>query len=284
MCECDCENKTQIVLETGRLTGGKKRHCGCRKIRRTRDMINLPEEYYIKTKECVQCGNDKKYSEYYFQECFDKDDNITYIFHTICITCSKENAKNRILNNRESHLEALKKNNKRENIMLNKRAYSKKQKESGYYSDYINKPEVKARKYGARRRLKNHKVTPKEWISCKEYFKDDDGDYCCAYCGLKIQDHYRIYAGELQKIDLHKEHKNDNGSIFLDNCIPSCGSCNDKKWSFDFDDFYNETNPNYTKERYDKIIKWTTEDYKLYIISKHLKMLNEWLSNNNIKL
>lgn len=121
-----------------------------------------------------------------------------------------------------------------------------------------------------RQQNKNHIISKKEWIACKEYFKDEDDDYCCAYCGLKIQNHFRIYAGKIQYIDLHKEHVDDNGSRYLDNCVPSCQSCNTSKLKSDFNKWYNKNNPNYTKERYDKITKWTTEDYK-----KHFEGVRE---------
>jgi len=110
------------------------------------------------------------------------------------------------------------------------------------------------------RQHKNHNITKGEWESCKKYF-----DYKCAYCGFPIEDHYRIYAGKLQKIDLHKEHVDHEGSSDLSNCVPSCKTCNDFKHKFELDEWYNKYNINYTKERYDKIIKWITEDYEQYI-------------------
>lgn len=122
----------------------------------------------------------------------------------------------------------------------------------------------KSKKYNKKRLNKKHIISNKEWIACKEYFKDKDGDYCCAYCGLKIQHHTRIYAGKLQKIDLHKEHVDDNGSQYLNNCVPSCQTCNTNKFQSTLDEWYNEDNPHFTHERYNKIIIWITEDHKEY--------------------
>lgn len=255
LVECDCENKTQLVIETGRLVSGKKRHCGCRKERKTRDKINLPEEYYIKTKECVQCGKDKKYAEYYFQECFDKDNNITYIFHTICIECSKENAKNRILNNRESHLESLRKNNKRENIKINKRLHSKKQREEGYQAQYQKDNPDKIREYA--RKHRNHDITTKEWESCLKFF-----EYKCAYCGISMNESKQKF-----KEKLHKEHVDHEGYNDIRNAVPACKSCNDKKWQFDMEEWFREQSF-FTEDRLQKIIQWTTEEYKKYIEEK----------------
>lgn len=59
-----------------------------------------------------------------------------------------------------------------------------------------------------------------------------------------------------------------DGSNKLDNCIPACKSCNSHKWKFDFSKWYNENNPNYNQERFDKIQKWLNEDYKKYLDSK----------------
>jgi len=260
LCECDCKDKTQLIIETARLVRGLKTHCGCRKERKDWNKVEIPKEYINKKKICNHCGEEKYYSEYYFKEGFDLEGNPIYLFNARCIECDIKLARIRTINHRDEHLEALKKNNQRENIKMNKRAYSKKQKESGYYAEYLQKQEVKDRHYSARRASKNHRISKEEWIACKEYFNNS-----CAYCGLPIEKHYRIYAGKLQKIDLHKEHMDDEGSIYLDNCIPSCGDCNDKKWKFTLDEWYNENNPDFTQERYDKIMKWINEDHKLYI-------------------
>ncbi len=46
------------------------------------------------------------------------------------------------------------------------------------------------------KRKKKHRLSKQEWKSCKEYFNNE-----CAYCGLPIEEHFRKYAGKLQKID-----------------------------------------------------------------------------------
>ena len=104
----------------------------------------------------------------------------------------------------------------------------------------------------------SHNITKKEWEYCKQYF-----NYECAYCGLPLSEHYRKYKGERIKSDFHKEHVDHNGTNDLSNCIPSCTSCNSQKWKFELDTFYNESNGNYTQERYDKIKQWLNEDYKV---------------------
>jgi len=149
------------------------------------------------------------------------------------------------------------------------RKSAKKKRERGYYKEYYSRPEVKERKYGSKHR--DHDITEAEWIHCKDYFKDNDGDWCCAYCGKKAQNNIikrYIDGGEkLITIDLHKEHNDDEGANDLRNCLPACQSCNSNKWTFDFEDWYRQQEF-FNQDRYDKIIKWTTEDYKLYIENK----------------
>jgi len=103
-----------------------------------------------------------------------------------------------------------------------------------------------------------HKIINKEWESCKEYFNNE-----CAYCGMTLAEHLKIH-----KQQLHKEHKDYDGSNDLSNCVPSCRSCNSSKHDKIFDNWYNESNPNYTEVRYNKIHKWITEDYKPYLVNK----------------
>lgn len=142
------------------------------------------------------------------------------------------------------------------------KVHSKTQKKSGYYSEYIKRDEVKARQYSSRH--SDHKINATEWVSCKDYFKDNDGDWSCAYCGKKIQDHFRMFAGELQSIDFHREHLDPDGANDLSNCIPSCGDCNSSKWTFEFEDWYGKQ-IFFTQIRYSKIIQWIIKDYNEYI-------------------
>ena len=73
-----------------------------------------------------------------------------------------------------------------------------------------------------------------------------------------------MYNGKLVSSDFHKEHKDDKGANDIRNCIPSCRDCNCSKWSFEFEEWYKEKDF-FDEERYNKIIQWTTNDYKLYI-------------------
>lgn len=106
---------------------------------------------------------------------------------------------------------------------------------------------------------KMHTLTKNEWENCKKYF-----NYRCAYCGLPIEEHYVAYKGKLRWNDFHKEHAINDGNDDLSNCLPSCRMCNSEKHTDDFDIWYNESNPKYDQERFNKIIQWLTEDYKKY--------------------
>lgn len=123
--------------------------------------------------------------------------------------------------------------------------------------DELHKEERK--QYNENRFLhKNHEITPNEWEACKKY-----SDYRCAYCGMPLELHYEIVG-----TDFHKEHNDSNGSNLLDNCIPSCASCNYKKWKHEFEVWYNEDNTVFNQEYLDKINQWKTFEYKLYIEPK----------------
>ena len=117
----------------------------------------------------------------------------------------------------------------------------------------------KISQYNKNRLHKNHKINTKEWTSCKDYFKNENGEWCCAYCGKLFKDHYRIYAGKLKKIDLHKEHVDDKGNNDLSNCVPACLNCNSSKHTYILEFWYNENHPNFTQARLDKINKWLDE-------------------------
>jgi hypothetical protein len=85
-----------------------------------------------------------------------------------------------------------------------------------------------------------------------------------------VKDHF-VRRNEVWKwMDLHKEHVDDEGSIYLDNCVPCCQSCNSSKGNFKLEDWYNANSNRlaegiFSAERLNKIYKWINEDYKIYI-------------------
>lgn len=136
-----------------------------------------------------------------------------------------------------------------------------------YQTEYQKKNPDKMRRYRINKRLHStHDINNNEWEACKFYF-----NHRCAYCGLAIEDHYNIYAKKLRWEDLQQEHVIHKGGNELTNCIPSCKSCNDKKWEYDLDEWYNINNIKFVQERYNKIIKWLMEDCFKYIAKKKPK-------------
>lgn len=147
------------------------------------------------------------------------------------------------------------------------RQRAQKARDRGYYRNYYQRPEVKARDYsGKRMKNKKHLITDVEWTNCKEYF-----DNRCAYCGLPIEEHLVKYRGVLKLQDLHKEHVVENGKNDLSNCVPSCQVCNSRKNIKSLNNWYNINNISYTYERYYKIYIWLRYDYKKYIKQKKIK-------------
>lgn len=138
-----------------------------------------------------------------------------------------------------------------------------------YQLDYQRKYPEKMYEYAKNRIAhKKHNITKKEWLACLKYF-----NHRCAYCGLPMEDHYNMYLGKLRWENLQKEHVDHEGENDITNCVPSCKSCNDRKWKYIFDEWYSKNNPNYTEERYNKIIKWLIEDCFKYIEEKKIQLI-----------
>lgn len=124
---------------------------------------------------------------------------------------------------------------------------------------YDNHPE-KIKEYSDKHKQKEHKISKKEWLSCKLYFEN-----MCAYCGLPLSEHYYTRKGIKKLGDFHREHKDSEGANDLSNCIPACGSCNSSKHSSTFEEWYIPNNPIFSQDRLDIINKWLNEGYKEYI-------------------
>lgn len=238
-------------------------------------VANKRENNNIIERQCTQCQEWKpETTEYYYMHNKSKPEKG---FQPECKKCAiKRASKNRIDNIeiRKAYDKQRYLNDPNYFYTMNKKDFEER---SDFYKNFMTAWRRdnldKVNQYSLNHRQhKKHNITNEQWIACKEYFKDEDGNYCCAYCGLRIQDHNRMYAGKIQYIDLHKEHIDDDGSNELDNCIPSCQSCNSSKREYEFEEWYNSNNDRrggevFTQERLDKIIKWTTEDYKQYLKS-----------------
>jgi 5-methylcytosine-specific restriction endonuclease McrA len=142
-------------------------------------------------------------------------------------------------------------------IKMRVRRSKSREKDRTYLRTWQINNSEKCEKYNQNRKKKNHDISKIEWEKCKQYF-----DYKCAYCGLDIKENYKNINNKIKLIDFSKEHPYNNEDNNLSNCIPSCQSCNSKKWKYNLDEWYNSNNIIYSPEKYEKIIQWISEDYK----------------------
>jgi len=209
-------------------------------------------------KTCTKCNKEKELSEFYSQNKKNKD-GLDYIYYDpACKECRTKNSWKRIKDNWEEY-----KAYHLSHYHEGKWAYAQKQnsinrRENGEYSKWQKESKEKLKVYAEKRKSKKHKISNVEWENCKKYF-----DYQCAYCGISLENQ-RLKFGK----DFHKEHVENDGKNDLSNCIPSCTSCNTSKNVSALEDWYNSGNPNFSENRYDKIILWLLDDCFLYI-SEH---------------
>lgn len=178
---------------------------------------------------------------------------------TYCKPCASRKADEWQKNNHDKMLIHFDKENKKPSKIKIKRELSKKRRLRGEDRKWQQNNKDKVRAYNQKYGDKRHKITKEEWRSCKNYF-----DNQCAYCGLPLSEHFIQFKRKTILGDFHKEHITDKGSPFLDNCIPSCKSCNSSKWKFDMEEWYLDQ-PFFKQERLNKINKWRYEDYKGFI-------------------
>lgn len=199
-------------------------------------------------KQCSKCLETKELTEFYFNKSTNKKGEIKISYHNLCKDCTKEKNKKWAKENYDKVLLANRKFNKTPKGKQRLKDGSKKWRESGKQKEYQQANKDKLKKY--QKNHEDHKITSEEWEACLDYF-----DWACAYCGFTYDQHIEEHGQQL-----HKEHVIHNGSNFIENCVPSCKNCNSQKHDKEFNDFYNEDNPNYSKRRLNKIIKWTTKD------------------------
>jgi hypothetical protein len=154
----------------------------------------------------------------------------------------------------ESHAISCRKNRTRPEVKEKERERKRGENHRQLQKQWRKENKDKLKGYQEQRKNKNHKISKKEWNACLKYFSHQ-----CAYCGMTEKEHKNKYNQQL-----HKEHVIYNGSNFLDNCVPSCKSCNSLKNTIDLDVWYKEQ-PFFSEVRLNKINKWLSEDYKQYI-------------------
>ncbi len=212
-------------------------------------------------KKCTACGEIKELNQFYSQKKFSKKKGEYLYYLPECKDCTIERSLRWQKENPEKRKAYLKIQNKQRREEI--REFKKKNKEQIIESqrEWKRNNKDKIREYNQFREMnKKHTITKEEWENCKNYF-----NYRCAYCGLAVEEHFRLHYGEMKQFDLHKEHVDHTGANDLSNCIPSCQSCNSSKHDFELKDWYNKNNENFSQERLNKILKWLNDDYKKYI-------------------
>lgn len=244
----------------------------------------MSKKQYIKYKDCHKTINGIEYKM--CKECFNwfemNEENFKVQpsqkdgYSQRCRECQEKYNHNNYMKNREKRIEASKKwrlehpdkveeywrrqNDKKDpDRILYKRHAAKLSRDRGHVKRWWNEHPERVKYYQEKRQHKNHKINKNEWENCKKYF-----NYECAYCGLPLSEHCFTRKGETKLCDFHKEHVDHQGLDDLSNCVPACLNCNSCKWEFPLEMWYNENNERYLQKRYDKIIKWITEDYKQY--------------------
>lgn len=204
----------------------------------------------MEKKVCKWCEEERALTEFYSQK-KKKADGTGYIYYRPdCKECTNKNAKKWRYNNPEAYDRSqMKWLQSEKGIESNKRRQQRRRDNGNYYKW------LKDSGYKYDRSHKEHEISIEEWESCKSYF-----NYSCAYCGLTEREHQ-----ELHNQQLHKEHVNHEGSNRLDNCVPSCKTCNSSKHTFEFEHWYKERSGSYSEERFQKINDWLNNDYKKYI-------------------
>jgi hypothetical protein len=214
------------------------------------DSIRYKEINGVKCKICLEC---EEYfpmtNEYFYKNNSNKKDGL----NTYCIPCVFKRAQKWVDDHPKKYKEQKlrKVANKTDIQRQRSRDAAKKNREEGYTKRYQQEHKDKIHKYNKDRQThKQHDITDQEWFDCLDFFNNT-----CAYCGLSERDQVKLYGEQF-----HKEHVDHNGSNYIDNCVPSCTSCNTSKHTFGFNEWYNENNSIFTKRRYNKIVHWMTKE------------------------
>lgn len=214
-------------------------------------------EVDLRTKQCSICMEVKEIKEFYKQNKINKSGENYVYYNPECKKCSIKRSQKRNEENKENYLSYLKEYRieylRRPEVKKMEREKHRKLRKRGVLRKWQNNNPEKIKSYSLKRNTKQHEITNDEWVKCKEYFS-----FGCAYCGMSEKLHK-----ELNKQQLHRDHVVHDGSNKIDNCVPSCKSCNSSKGEYKLDGWYNKDNENFTQERLDKVNKWLEDDCKL---------------------
>lgn len=226
-----------------------------------RRLIKWEETHkYIDGVDHKICGHCAKWfpanEEYFYKKKINQTDGLdTYCKACIVLKAKNSNFDYESMKKKSREWKMKKENRERVN------RHHKKYKEAGKETEWRRNNKDKVKEYIQKRTShKKHEISKREWEYCKEYF-----DYSCAYCGIH-EDEAKIKYNNY----LHKEHVNHDGSNRLDNCVPSCKSCNGSKNVYSLGEWYNKENHRFNRRRLNKIKKWLNGDYEYYIEPKKL--------------
>ncbi|MBE7128101.1 hypothetical protein FT639_20795 [Bacillus mycoides] len=97
-------------------------------------------------------------------------------------------------------------------------------------------------------------ISNEEWEECKNHFRNEDNESCCAYCG--------DVADSLEKEHIISVDK--GGTYSIDNIIPACSRCNRTKNNQGLNDWF-RNQPFYEQKRLDKILEYRRISSEKYI-------------------
>ena len=220
----------------------------------------LLERRGLEVKTCTRCGIEKSLSMFYSQNKYSKKrGNYTY-YQPYCKECAIKATEESQMKDYDNYLRKSREKQRRRNSTEESKLYNKKHTEKrrseGYFKRYQIENKDKFAQYRINREQnKTHEITDGEWSSCLIYFS-----HSCAYCGISEQQAVKEYDQRL-----HKEHVDHEGENGLSNNIPACKSCNSKKWTFPFEDWYNSENEVFDTDRYLRIVNWIGGDFEKYL-------------------
>jgi hypothetical protein len=221
-------------------------------------------------KKCNKCKNEFPPTNEYFSNSKNSKDGLNYA----CKKCVAKSCRENYIKNREKRLEQSKQYQKENPEKYKESQRKARSKNRDKYNQMVREWQKENREYatayqkewqqnnpdklkGYHEQHRNHDISDIEWERCKEYFKNE-----CVYCGLKEDEHFITYAGELKLTDFHKDHAYHDGENDISNCVPSCKKCNTSKWIYKLDDWYCRKNPIFVEERHNNIIQWLNSDWE----------------------
>lgn len=236
------------------------------KERRKRDRKQVAyEETHISVNGVILkwCTYDEHWIEMNDENFYKSKENHIDGYMPYCKACTSKKSYKWQVENRERTKLSQKRFNAKNYKDLSK--YTKTRRLNGKYKKWQQDNPEKIKGYAVDRGNKKHTISKQEWKDCNTYFNDS-----CAYCGLPIEDYFTTYRGVTKNGNFHKEHVNHLGANDLSNCVPSCKICNSSKRTKELEEWY-KSETFFSQDKLDKIHKWLTEDYKLYIKEKKQK-------------